>query len=163
MLCPGDDVKDCGAKPGEALLAALIKAEANGGGVVYLPRGRYPVKSTLIIPKNTLLRGEAMELVSLYWPDFDKPPAELVRGMDFGLESLSLYCQNHKNVIANAPNSTRTLLRHVRIRANCYFMIEEAGKEFRGRHGPASHKQCGAAVLLRGTNFEVVDCDISTT
>ncbi|MGO8747928.1 MAG: glycosyl hydrolase family 28-related protein, partial [Thermoguttaceae bacterium] len=154
------NVRDFGAQPGEALLAALKKAESNGGGIVYLPRGRYPVKSTLTIPKNTVLRGEAMELVSLYWPDFEKPPAELVTGTDFGIESLSLYCQNHKNVISDTPASTRLLLRHVRIRANCYFMIEEAGKEFRNRRGPASHKECGAAVMLRGTNFEVADCDI---
>ena len=71
--------------------------------------------------------------MSLYWPDFEKPPAELVTGTDFGIESLSLYCQNHKNVISDTPASTRLLLRHVRIRANCYFMIEEAGKEFRNR------------------------------
>ena len=156
MFC----VQNSGARPDEALSAALKKAEANGGGIVYLPRGRYPVRSTLKIPKNTVLRGEAMELVSLYWPDFDVPPPELLSGADFGLESLSLYCQNHKNVVADTPASTRMWLRRVRIRADCYFMIEEAGKEFRNRRGPASHKECGAAVLLRGTNFEIADCDI---
>lgn len=154
------NVKDFGPKPGEALLAALKKAKANGGGIVHLPRGRYPVKSTLAIPDHTLLRGEAMELVSLYWPDFDAPPAELVSGANFGLEALTLYCQNHKNVVADTPQSTRVVLRRVRIRANCYFMIEDVGREFRGRQGPSSHRQCGAAVLLRGANFEVVDCDI---
>ena len=39
-------------------------------------------------------------------------------------------------------------------------MIEDVGKEFRKRHGPASHKECGAALLLRGTNFEVTGCDL---
>ena len=67
------NVKDFGPKPGEARLAAPKKAEANGGGIVYLPRGRYPVKDTLTVPPNTVLKGEAMELVSLYWPDFEKP------------------------------------------------------------------------------------------
>ena len=154
------NVKDFGPRPSEALLAALKKAEANGGGVVFLPRGRYPVKDRLVIPPRTVLRGEAMEQVSLYWPDFDKPPTELVSGADYGIESLTLYCQNHKNVIADAPVSQRFFMHQVRIRANCYFMIEDAGKEFRKRHGPASHKECGAAVLLRGRNFEVTDCDI---
>lgn len=154
------NVKDFGPKPAEALLAALAKAKANGGGIVFLPRGRYQVKTNLTIPPNTVLRGEAMELVSLYWPDFEKPPAELVSGADFGLESLSLYCQHHRNVIADTAASQRVFLRKVRIRANCYFMIEDAGKDFRGRRGPASHRECGAAVLLRGTNFEITDCDI---
>jgi len=110
-----------------------------------------------------VLRGEAMALVSLYWPDFEKPPAELISGADFGIEALSVYCQNHRNVIADAAVSKRMFLRHVRIRANAYFMVEEAGKEFRGHRGPASHKECGAAVLLRGTNFEITDCDIYAT
>ncbi len=154
------NVKDFGPKPGEALVAALKQAETNGGGIVYLPRGRYPVKDTLKIPTNTVLRGEAMELVSLYWPDFEKPPAELITGADFGVEALSLYCQNHRNVIADTAASKRMFLRHVRVRANAYFMIEDIGKEFRGRKGPASHRECGAAVLLRGTNFEITDCDL---
>ena len=154
------NVKDFGPKPGEALLAALDAAKTNGGGIVFLPRGRYPVKATLAIPPHTVLKGEAMELVSLYWPDFDKPPTELVTGADFGLESLSLYCQHHRNVVADTAASTRFFLHQVRIRANCFFMIEDVGKEFRGHHGPASHRDCGAAVLLRGRNFEVTDCDI---
>jgi hypothetical protein len=154
------NVKNFGTKPAEALVAALKAAETNGGGVVYLPRGRYPVKDALKIPKNTVLRGEAMELVSLYWPDLENPPAELISGADFGVESLSLYCQQHRNVIADMATSKRMFLRHVRIRANAYFMIEDRDKEFRGRKGPASHRECGAAVLLRGTNFEVTDCDL---
>ena len=101
-----------------------------------------------------------MELVSLYWPDFDTPPKELVTGGDFGIESLSLYCQQHRDVISTTAASQRFFARRVRVRANCYFMIEDTAKEFRGRHGPVSHKQCGAALLLRGNNFEVSDCDI---
>lgn len=166
-VCPAEawktdvfDVKDFGLRPGEALLAALKKAEANGGGIVYLPRGRYPVKQSLVIPPRTVLRGEAMELVSLYWPDFDDPPKDLVSGENYGIESLTLYCQNHRNVVTDTPASKRFFARHVRIRANCFFMIEDVGKEFRKRHGPTSHTQCGAAMLMRGGNFEITDCDI---
>jgi parallel beta-helix repeat protein len=154
------NVKDFGPKPAEALVAALRAAETNGGGVVYLPRGRYAVKDALKIPTNTVLRGESMALTSLYWPDFEKPPSELITGADFGVESLSLYCQNHRNVVADTAVSKRMFLRQVRIRANAFFMIEDVGKEFRGRKGPASHKACGAAVLLRGTNFEITGCDL---
>ncbi len=154
------NVKDFGTKPAEALMAALRAAETNGGGIVYLPRGRYPVKDTLKIPTNTVLRGESMALTSLYWPDYEKPPSELITGADFGIESLSLYCQNHRNVVADTAASKRMFLRQARIRANAFFMIEDTGKEFRGRKGPASHKECGAAVLLRGGNFEITDCDL---
>ena len=76
------NVKDFGPDPGKALLAALKKAEANGGGIVYLPRGRYPVQDRLVVPNNTVLKGESMELVSLYWPDFDKPPTDLLHGRE---------------------------------------------------------------------------------
>lgn len=154
------NIKDFGPNPDDALLAALAKAKANGGGVVFLPRGRYQVKSILTIPPNTVLKGEATELVSLYWPDFDKPPVHLVTGGDFGIESLSLYCQNHRHVIGQSTDSTRVFLHKVRIRANCYFMIQEVGKDRLNRHAPASHQECGAAVILRGKNFEVTDCDI---
>jgi Pectate lyase superfamily protein len=154
------NVKDFGPKPAEALLAALKKAEANGGGIVYLPRGRYPVQDRLVIPPNTVLKGEAMEIVSLYWPDFDTPPKELITGSNFGVESLSIYCQNHKNVVADTSDSRGVFLRRVRIRANCYFGIEEAGQEFRNRRGPASQRESGAAVWFQGRNFEVTDCDI---
>lgn len=154
------NVRDFGPKPAEALAAALKAAETNGGGIVYLPRGRYAVKDALKIPTNTVLRGESMALTSLYWPDLETPPAELITGADFGVESLSLYCQQHRNVIADTATSKRMFLRQVRIRANAFFMIEDFGKEFRGRKGPASHKECGAAVLLRGSNFEITDCDI---
>jgi len=154
------NVKDYGPDPSAALLAALDKAKANGGGIVYLPRGRYEVKYTLVIPPNTVLRGESMDLVSLCWPDFDKPPVDLIDASDFGIESLTLYCLNHVNVVSEGYASKRAILRHVRIRANSYFMMEEQNKEFRGRHGPLNRDGMGAAVLLRGRNYEITDCDI---
>ena len=137
------NVKDFAGKAADPLLAALAKAKANGGGIVFLPRGHYAVKSTLAIPPNTVLRGEGMDLVSLYWPDFEAPPAELISGRAYGLESLSLYCQNHRNVVTDTRDSHDVALRHVRIRANCYIMIERADQEFRKWRGPASHTECG--------------------
>ncbi|MEI6712547.1 MAG: glycosyl hydrolase family 28-related protein [Verrucomicrobiota bacterium] len=154
------NVKDFGPKPAEALVAALEKARLNGGGIVFLPRGRYPVKDILQIPPGTILRGESMDLVSLYWPDFEKPPSELITGSNYVVEDVSLYCQLHKNVVTDNAKSESVALRRVRIRANCYFAIEDVAKEFRKRRGPASHMECGAAVELRGRNVEVTDCDI---
>ena len=154
------NVKDFGPDPGKALLAALKKAEANGGGIVYLPRGRYPVQDRLVIPNNTVLKGESAELVSLYWPDFEKPPAELLIGVNFGLDSLSLYCQNYKQLVVGSDKSDGMFLRHVRIRADGYFMMCEPGGTFHGRRGTGNWNDCEAAVRLRGKNFEMTDCDI---
>ena len=50
----GDGVADDTA----ALTAALAKAGANGGGVVYVPRGRYKITAKLVVPPRTTLRGE---------------------------------------------------------------------------------------------------------
>ena len=154
------NIKDFGRNPAQAIIAALKMAETNGGGIVYLPRGRYAMQGALTIPSNTILRGEAMALTSLYWPDLETPPDALVTGVDFGIESLSLYCQNHRHVVRVSNKSQRFFANRVRIRANCYFMIEEASKPFRGRQGPATHSLCGAAFHLGGSNFEVTDCDI---
>ncbi len=154
------NVADFGADSDKAVRAALAKAEANGGGVVYFPRGRYEIKGDLKLPAGTTLRGEGMGLVSLYWPDMDQPPADLIHGPKFGIEDLSITVQNHRNVVDDEDGSTGTFLRRVRIRANCYFMIENAGKEFRGRKGPVSHTECGAAIMVRARNFEITDCDI---
>ena len=54
------NVRDFGPKPADALLAALEKAREAGGGTVFLPRGRYPVKDTLRIPPGTTLKGEGL-------------------------------------------------------------------------------------------------------
>lgn len=47
--------------------AALKKAKEKGGGVVYFPAGRYAMKGSIDVPKNTLLRGEGMGIVTLWW------------------------------------------------------------------------------------------------
>ena len=154
------NVKDFGADSDQAVRAALAKIEENGGGVLYFPRGRYEIKGGLKLPAGTVLRGEGMDLVSLYWGDMDQPPPVLIGGPRFGIENLSLYCRNHKNIIQNEDDSDGTFIRKVRIRANCFFMIEDLRSSFRGRKPPASHRDCGAAIQMRGRNFEITDCDI---
>jgi parallel beta-helix repeat protein len=154
------NVRDFGPKHEAAILAAIAKAKENGGGVVYLPRGRYGLTKPLDIPDGVVLAGESRELVSLFWSDFENPPPSLVSGGRYGLENLSLYCQNHRTVVVAKPGSEGFFMRQVRIRANCYFMIERPGKEFRGRTGPPSNRDIGAGVSVQGTNFEIHDCDI---
>lgn len=154
------NVKDFGTDSDEAVRAAMAKIEENGGGVLYFPRGRYAITGELKLPAGTVLRGEGMGLVSLFWPDMETPPTDLIHGPKFGIEDLSIYVQNHRNVVDDEDGSTGTFLHRVRIRANCFFMIEDLRKEFRGRKPPASHNDCGAAVMVRARNFEITDCDI---
>jgi len=154
------NVPDFGPRPEEAIVAAIAKAKENGGGVVYLPRGRYGLAKPLDIPDGVVLAGEAMELVSLFWPDFETPPLHLVRGNTFGLENLSLYCQNHRTVVLIEPKSDGAFVRNVRIRANCHFMIDIPGEPFRGRLGPKSNRDLGAGIAVHGRNFEIRDCDV---
>ena len=154
------NVKDFGPDPAKALLAALDKAKTNGGGIVYVPRGRYQVATTLTIPPHTILRGESMETVSLSWPDYDKPPVDLLTGSDYGIENITLYCMTHQNFVTDQHKSQRFFVRHVRIRADSYFRMQTPGVPFRERKGPANTDDIGAGVLIRGKNFDVTDCDI---
>jgi len=154
------NVRDFGPKPEEAILAAIAKAKENGGGIVSLPRGRYGLSKPLDMPDGVVLSGESRELVSIFWPDFETPPLYLIRGNSFGLENLSLYCQNHRTVVSIEPKSDGAFIRNVRIRANCYFMIERPGEPFRNRSGPKSNRDIGAGIAVRGKNFEIRDCDV---
>lgn len=52
----------------EAFQKALDAAAANGGGIVYVPNGRYCFKGELRIPKYTVLRGQDQKRVWLELP-----------------------------------------------------------------------------------------------
>jgi hypothetical protein len=100
------DVTRFGAIPNDglddtlALQAALAQAATNGGGIVYLPRGRFQCTGTLQIPERTLLRGESRELTSLYWPDCEEPPENLIEGTTaFGIEDLFIHSGKYRNGI----------------------------------------------------------------
>lgn len=104
-----------------ALHAALAAAATNGGGVVYLPRGRFQCNGTLVIPTNTLLRGASRDLSQLYWLDNENPPEALIEGThSFGIEDLMIHAGKYrsgivcKNDIAKQHelSSSRTMLGH---------------------------------------------------
>lgn len=154
------NVRDFGPKPEAAIRAALAKADENGGGVVYLPRGRYGLTQPLVIPDGVVLAGESRELVSLFWADFESPPQSLISGKRFGLQDLSLSCQQHRHVVVIDRDSEEAFIHRIRIRANCHFMTEHPGKPFRGRSGPESNRNLGAGIAIYGRNFAVTDCDV---
>ena len=95
-----------------ALQAALSMAATNGGGIVYLPRGRFQCNGTLQIPERTLLRGESRETTQLYWPDCEEPPENLIEGTSaFGIEDLFIHAGKYRNgiVCKNAASGQHEL------------------------------------------------------
>jgi hypothetical protein len=154
-----------------AIVQATERISAIGGGVVFFPRGRYRIDSTLrsgtwiaspiLIPEKVTFRGEGTDLVSLWWPDREKPLATLLEGRDdFGIEDLSIFTQGHHSTIITGASNAR--IRNVRIRANCFYMTNNnGGQHHRRKVEPPGAS--GAAILLWGDNNQVTDCDIFTS
>ncbi len=107
-----------------AIRAALAALEQAGGGVLYVPRGRFGVRGELSLPPKTLLRGAGMALSQLYWLDEDNPVGALVSGTrDFGIEEIFLVAGNiDGGIVAKRPQAGESwtneniLLRRVRTR-----------------------------------------------
>jgi hypothetical protein len=77
----GDDVTDDTA----AIESALSAAQANGGGVVFVPWGIYRLSRYIVIPPKTVLRGEQRDASVLMWPvDEPKSPEEFTQAAIFG-------------------------------------------------------------------------------
>ncbi len=146
----------------EGVSAALAKAKANGGGVVYFPAGRYHVKGPLDLPPRTLLKGEGMGLVTLWWGsgtfNLDgggdkglakgadaKPPVSFISGPSFGIEDLSVYLPLEHRTGIDGFGETR--LRRVRVRVDHLWALD-------------GNKRPEGLVARLGSNFEVSDCDI---
>ena len=157
-----------------AVIGVLEQLGGFGGGVVYFPPGRYRIdsilrsgyfiKTPLKIPQNVTLRGESMELVSLWWPDQEQPLTSLIEGgSDFTVEDLTIYTQGkHSSIITGESNVT---INRVRIRANCYYMTNNSGKHHHGRVVDIdfSDTSLGSAFVIWGDNLKITNCDIYTS
>ena len=166
------DVTAYGAVPNDgmddtlALQAALAAAATNGGGTVYLPRGRFQCNGTLEIPVCTLLRGESRETTELYWPDCDEPPEALIEGIrDFGIEDLFIHSGKYRNGIVcktalvepKDPESGRNVtIRRLRLKLliDQYLIRNTAEIEKR------SYLKGNALVIQDGRFVRVEDCDL---
>jgi hypothetical protein len=83
----GDDVTD----DTSAIESALAAAQANGGGVVYLPWGIYRLSRYIVIPPKTILRGEQRDASVLMWPvDEPKSLDEFTQAAIFGETSYGI-------------------------------------------------------------------------
>ncbi len=163
----GDGKADCT----RAIKAAIDAANEAGGGTVYLPRGRYLVSDTLVIPPRVSIRGERIDLVNLVWPDFERPPAALLRGTShFSIENLTIYASNHAHIIVGgfawgdtpAPGAGDIAIRRVRIRASAFrgLMEPDAVSERIKDLRRAFPYGAPDTIRLSGNRLEVSDCDV---
>ena len=163
----GDGKIDCT----RAIKAAIDAANAAGGGIVYLPRGRYLVSDTLVIPPGVSIQGERTDLVNLVWPDFERPPAALLRGTSqFTIENLTIYASNHAHIIVGgfawgdtpAPDAVDIAIRHVRIRASAFRGLMEPDAVAQRMKDLRQAFPLGApsTIRLSGSRIEVSGCDV---
>ena len=160
------DPKNVTASLAEAQAGAL----ANGGGVIYFPRGRYELSldSTLnAIPPHTVVTGESRSLVSLVWMDpapTSSSSAPLVTGPagHWVLTNLTLYVAGRFGDIVSdgAQDGVRVL--NIRLRANPnYALMANTTAPFRNRSLPCGlFGTLGDAFRFQGAGFELADSDI---
>ncbi len=143
----------------------LDKAGNAGGGVVYLPRGRYAITGRLVIPRNVTLQGAGEALTALCWADTENPPEELIRGYDhFQIKYLTLYSMSWKHgIVSDLRKSTcgHINIIDVRLRMDPYrghITQEEVAKRFKD----AMTYSTGGADSLRlgGEDIQISGCDI---
>src|SRR4030042_1954352 len=105
-ICEYGAVANDEFEDGPAIQAALDAAGKNGGGIVLVPRRRFQVNTTLMIPRLVLLRGEGTDLSPIYWRDRLRPLKTLIQGTNsFGIEDLSILAVNPLAAIITDPNT----------------------------------------------------------
>jgi hypothetical protein len=121
------NVVDFGAIPNDgidntpAILAAVAKLKANGGGTLLFPAGRFQMTGTIELPPHSILRGLGAERSQIYWPDTYEPAEALVRGThSFEVSDIFLTCGNHHDgIVGNWPEPPKTLTPQERADYHC--------------------------------------------
>jgi hypothetical protein len=164
-------IGDGKANSTQAISAAIDAANRSGGGIVFIPRGRYLISEALLIPPGVTLKGEGTQLVNLVWPDFSEPPDALIKGTSrFAIEDVTIYASNHWHIISggfsngdiSAPDASDITIRRVRIRASAYRGLMDPEATYRrmsemNRRFPNSGPD---TIRLSGDRLVVSDCDI---
>lgn len=165
------EVRDYGAVGNDAfedttqIQAALDAAGRNGGGIVVIPRGRFQINATLLVPRLVLIRGAGPELTQLYWRDRVSPLDALIQGTNsFGVEDLTVVATNHiGGVVADPgskPGAGNVFLRRLHVRLNRFEQVQadEAGRRLLPMGGQGTHGTY--AIFAGGENVQVTDCEL---
>ncbi len=147
----------------KAILAALADVKANGGGILYFPRGRFGMQGEIDLPPNSLLQGDGMELTQIYWLDEDNPIGSLVSGSyNFGVKDICLVSGNfYKGITVVSPalnnewKNENIEISHVRTR---FLYTDVSKKESFRRINQTAH-----AGIFKGENLKITDCDFLFT
>ena len=121
--------------------AALAKARAAGGGVVYFPRGQYYVDGPLVVPDNVRLVGEGESLVSIVFrednPDTAPQPGYIHSDLNatrWAVTDMSIYITHHYySVFYVYPKCADWTLQRVRVRAVAWAMLGDPCPHQTGR------------------------------
>ena len=166
-------VADNGIDDTAAILAALEALKANGGGVLFFPRGRFQANATIELPPNSAMRGVGNDQSMLDWPDRFEPLPALIQGThSFEISDMFLTCGNHKDgIVANLPEHRyrlpaeeqadyecgNILIRNVTLRMLYSQFVNNDIDELKRRLPPIHYAR---ALRMGGENVTVVDNDI---
>jgi hypothetical protein len=173
------DVKNFGAlgdgKNDETLAfrSALEAAAKNGGGTVYVPRGRYMLTDEIIMPPNTLIKGESRQLVQLFWNSLywkiDQMPNSLISGTHhFGLKNLDIWASRaYGLIVQNGPLAEQghVTLENIILRQSAQL----SGKIYQKKpsrdsvENEINKRWTKTGIILRGENLKIRNCEFNSS
>ncbi|MDD4920850.1 MAG: glycosyl hydrolase family 28-related protein [Bacteroidales bacterium] len=173
------NVKDFGAKGDginnetAAFRAALDAAEQNGGGTVYVPRGRYMLTGDIILPPYTMLKGESKELTQIFWNPLNWDTGELPRSLisgthHFAVKDLHLWASRAWGfIMLNGPVEEQghitlenLIVRQTALLSGMVYQVK-ANRDVVDAELNSKWTQTG--IILRGENIKVRNCDFNSS
>lgn len=173
------NVNDFGAKGDgvnnetAAFRAALDAAGQNGGGIVYVPRGRYMLTGELILPPYTMLKGESKELTHIFWNplnwDTNELPNSLISGTHhFAIKDLVLWSSRAWGIImltgpANEQGNItleNLIVRQSSVLGGMVYQIK-ANRDI--VEAETNSRWTKTGIILRGENLKVRNCDFNSS
>ena len=173
------NVKDFGAKGDglnnetNAFRAALDAAGQNGGGTVYVPRGRYLLTGELILSPHTMLKGESKELVHIFWNplnwDTNELPNSLISGTHhFAVKDLVMWSSRAWGVIMlTGPVSEQgnITLENLVVRQTSELggMVYQVKANRDVVEAETNSRWAKTGIILRGENLKIRNCDFNSS